>query len=125
MAVEEYSETKIDKDDLDPPLLFVFGKSINRKLVYIKLKIKGDKNRKRFATIILKGEEVTYEEKFYFCANADEDENEFETGAMTNANLLNARNAYRVNHGLLTSDEIVAIRESGFLWKRISDAAGI
>ena len=31
---------------------------------------------------------------------------------MTNANLLNARNAYRVNHGLLTSDEIVAIREN-------------
>ena len=45
LTVEEYSETKIDKDDLDPPLLFVFGKNINRKLVYIKLKIKG--NRKR------------------------------------------------------------------------------
>ena len=68
--------------------------------------------RKRFATIILKGEEVTYEERFYFCANADTDENEFETGSMTNENLLNARNAYRVNHGLLTSDEIVAIREN-------------
>ena len=45
LTVEEYSETKIDKDDLNPPLLFVFGKKINRKLVYIKLKIKG--NRKR------------------------------------------------------------------------------
>ena len=68
--------------------------------------------RKRFATIILKGEEVTYEERIYFCANADDDENEFETGSMTNANLLNARNAYRVKRGLLTSDEIVAIREN-------------
>ena len=68
--------------------------------------------RKRIATINLKGEEVTYEERFYFCANADVDENEFETGAMTNENLLNARNAYRVKMGLLTSDEIVAIRES-------------
>lgn len=67
--------------------------------------------RKRFATLIVKGEEVTYEERFYFCANADEDENEFETGSMTNTNLLNARNAYRVKRGLLTSDEIVAIRE--------------
>lgn len=67
--------------------------------------------RKRFATMILKGEEITYEEKFYLCANADADENEFETGSMTNANLLNARNAYRKKHGLLTSDEIVAIRE--------------
>lgn len=45
LTVEEYSETKIDKDDLDPPLLFVFGKSINRKLIYIKLKIKGDQKR--------------------------------------------------------------------------------
>ena len=67
--------------------------------------------RKRTTTIIIKGEEVTYEERFYFCANAD-DENEFQTGAMTNENLLNARNAYRVKMGLLTSDEIVAIRES-------------
>ncbi len=68
--------------------------------------------RKRLTTTIIKGDKVTYEEKFYFCANAADDENEFETGAMTNENLLNARNAYRVKHGLLTSDEIVAIRES-------------
>ena len=57
--------------------------------------------RKRTTSIILKGEEVTYEERFYFCANADENENEFETGAMTNENLLNARNAYRVKMRLL------------------------
>ena len=68
--------------------------------------------RKRITTITLKGEEVTYEEKFYFCTNAAENENEFESGAMTNENLLNARNAYRVKMGLLTSDEIVAIREN-------------
>ena len=68
--------------------------------------------RKRIATIVIKGEEVAYEERFYFCTNADADENEFETGAMTNKNLLNARNAYRIKSGLLTSDEIVAIRES-------------
>ena len=68
--------------------------------------------RKRVASILLKGEEVTYEERFYFCANADKDENEFETGSMTNENLLNARNAYRMKKGLLTSYEIVEIRES-------------
>lgn len=68
--------------------------------------------RKRITTITLKGEEVTYEEKFYLCTNAAENENEFENGAMTNENLLNARNAYRVKMGLLTSDEIVAIREN-------------
>lgn len=45
LTVTEYSETKIDKDDLGPPLLFVFGKNINRKLIYIKLKIKGDKKK--------------------------------------------------------------------------------
>lgn len=67
--------------------------------------------RKRYTTIMLKGDEVTYEERFYFCANTNADENEFETGSMTNENLLNARNAYRIKHGLLTSEEIVAIRE--------------
>lgn len=46
LTVAEYSETKIDKDDLNPPLLFVFGKDINKKLVYVKLKIKGDQKRR-------------------------------------------------------------------------------
>ncbi len=68
--------------------------------------------RKRFTSITLKGDKITYEERFYFCANSDENENEFETGSMANENLLKARNAYRVKHGLLTSDEIVAIREN-------------
>lgn len=68
--------------------------------------------RERLTSIIVKGENVTYEEKFYFCSNANEDENEFVTGAMANKNLLNARNAYRIKMGLLTSDEIIAIREN-------------
>ena len=41
LTVAEYSETLVDKDDDKPPLLFVFGKDVNSKLVYIKLKIKG------------------------------------------------------------------------------------
>ena len=68
--------------------------------------------RKRIATITIKGEDVAYDERFYFCANAVEVENEFEAGEMTTENLLNARNAYRMKMGLLTSDEIVAIREN-------------
>ena len=68
--------------------------------------------RKKNCAIIIKGEEVTYEARFYFCANTDEDENEFESGEMVNENLLNARNAYRVKMGLLTSNEIIAIREN-------------
>lgn len=68
--------------------------------------------RKRITSIELKGVEVDYEEKYYFCVNADEDENEFESGAMANENLLNARNVYRIKCGLLTSDEIIELRES-------------
>lgn len=45
LTVAEYSEATIYKDDLNPPLLFVFGKDINSKLVYVKLKIKGDYQR--------------------------------------------------------------------------------
>lgn len=66
--------------------------------------------RKRVATTIIKDEKIDYEEKYYYCANSKE-ENEFETGGMTNQNLLNARNAYRIKRDLLTSDGIVEIRE--------------
>lgn len=45
LRISEYSETKVDKDNLNPPLLFVFGKDINDKLVYVKLKIKGNQQR--------------------------------------------------------------------------------
>lgn len=41
LTIREYSETLVDKDDVNPPLLFVFGKDINDKQIYIKLKIKG------------------------------------------------------------------------------------
>lgn len=46
LTIAEYSETLIDKDDDKPPLLFVFGKDINSRLVYIKLKIKGDQTKR-------------------------------------------------------------------------------
>ncbi len=68
--------------------------------------------RKRSATITIKGDKVSYEERFFYCANGDGEANEFETGSMINENLLKARNAYRVKHGLLTSDDIVDIRKS-------------
>lgn len=45
LTIAEYSETKIDTDDLNPPLLFVFGKDIKSKLVYVKLKIKGEQQK--------------------------------------------------------------------------------
>lgn len=40
LRVQEYSETKIDKDDIHPPILFVFGKEIDGRMIYVKLKIK-------------------------------------------------------------------------------------
>ena len=43
LTIKEYSETLVDKDNLEPPLLYVFGKDISNKQVYIKVKIKGDK----------------------------------------------------------------------------------
>ena len=45
LTIADYSETLLDKDDLKPPLLFVFGKDINQKPIYIKLKIKEKKNK--------------------------------------------------------------------------------
>ena len=64
----------------------------------------------RMDETIIKGELVEYEEVYFACEKYDE-ENEFANGKMMNANLLRARNAYRKKMGLLTSDEIVAIRE--------------
>lgn len=46
LSLQEYVETLIDKDDDKPPLLFVFGKDINNRLVYIKLKIKGETTKR-------------------------------------------------------------------------------
>ena len=45
LTIEDYSETKIDTDDVHPPILYVFGKKIDEKLVYIKLKIR-ERNRR-------------------------------------------------------------------------------
>ena len=46
LTLQEYSETLIDTDNDKPPLLFVFGKYIGGKLIYIKLKIKDETARK-------------------------------------------------------------------------------
>ena len=46
LTISEYSETLVDRDDDNPPLLFVFGIDINNKLIYIKLKIKEEITKK-------------------------------------------------------------------------------
>lgn len=45
LKVEEYSETKIDTNDINPPILLVFGKDINDKLIYVKLKIRNQQKQ--------------------------------------------------------------------------------
>ena len=46
LTIENYSESLVDRDNLEPlAVLFVFGKDINERLVYIKLRIKGIEKR--------------------------------------------------------------------------------
>lgn len=67
--------------------------------------------RKRMTQVTIKGESIEYEEIYYLCKYSGEEENEFVLGKMNDTNLMNARNAYRVKKGLLTSGEIIKIRE--------------
>lgn len=43
LELDNYSESLIDKDNEAPPLLMVFGKDISGRLIYIKLKVRGDR----------------------------------------------------------------------------------
>jgi putative zinc finger/helix-turn-helix YgiT family protein len=81
--------------------------------------------RKREAMIIIKSEQVSYDESYFLCHNQDDGENTFENNALNKSNLLNARNAYRILKGLLTSDEIIDIREQyGLSQADLSDLLG-
>ena len=84
-------------------------------------KIHEIEERTRIAKTIIKGEEVDYEETYYFCINSDEDESEFVTGKMLNDNLFNARNMYRKAHNQFTSDDIVTIREKHGVFQAYPD----
>lgn len=63
---------------------------------------------KRRTKSLIKNQEVEHEETLYYCEVNDEI---FETAEMANKNMLNARNAYRKQNGLLTSNEIKEIRD--------------
>lgn len=67
--------------------------------------------RRRSTTTVIQGDRVTYEESFYVCPDTQHEDQCFKTGNLISQNFSNAHDAYRVKHGLLTSDEIVAIRE--------------
>ena len=82
------------------------------------------KLKTRKATVTIKGEKVHYDEEYFVCTEVNGD-NEFVTASIENANLLKARNEYRKKMGLLTSDEIVNIREKyGLSQVDLSQALG-
>ena len=66
--------------------------------------------RKRDSKLLVRGELVDYEEIYYLCLDGGYDDNEFCPAGIMDENLLRARDAYRRKYGLLTSAEIVEIR---------------
>lgn len=66
--------------------------------------------RRRSSQSIVKDEIVDYEEIYFQCPLTDEEENEFVSAVIMDDNLLRARDAYRKKKGLLTSNEILNIR---------------
>jgi len=73
-------------------------------------KIHEVEERTRMTSVVIKGEDISYQERYYYCENSDVEECEFETGIMMSENMMAARNAYRIIHNLLTSNEIIDIR---------------
>lgn len=67
--------------------------------------------RKRINKIKIKDEIIEYEEVYLVCPETDIEENEYTSAELMDANLLNARDAYREKKNLLTSQEIKAIRK--------------
>ncbi len=57
---------------------------------------------------IFKGEELSFEATYEYCANSDE---YLETEEMIKANSLAMKDAYRTKVGLLTSEEIIRVRQ--------------
>lgn len=48
LTISDYSETLADRDDSNPPLLFVFGKTVENRLIYIKIKNKEKQKGTRY-----------------------------------------------------------------------------
>lgn len=66
--------------------------------------------RTRTSKVKIKEESVEYLETYYICAE-DHEEYAFVPAKVMDENLLSARNAYRVAHGLMTSHEIMQLRK--------------
>lgn len=48
LTIEEYIETGKDRKDISLPKFYIFGKEVQGKLIYIKIKIRDKTNRKVF-----------------------------------------------------------------------------
>ena len=46
LQLSDYSESLLDRDDPNPPMLYVFGKTIEEKEIYIKIKIREQERRR-------------------------------------------------------------------------------
>ncbi|MDE7322362.1 MAG: DUF4065 domain-containing protein [Lachnospiraceae bacterium] len=87
--------------------------------------------RIRMSSTIIKGEKIFYEDHYFVCTNSNDENSvtedmnsekeklsqnkknrEFKTENLNNTNQMLAGNAYRKAHNLLSSDEIVDIREN-------------
>jgi len=66
--------------------------------------------RSRLTQGLVKGEVVDFEEIYFRCSLSEGEENEFVSAGMMDENLLRAGDAYRKKRGLLTSEEIIRIR---------------
>ncbi|TYB31274.1 MAG: DUF4065 domain-containing protein [Candidatus Mcinerneyibacterium aminivorans] len=64
--------------------------------------------KKEKVSIEIKGQEISYHEKYFYCENANE---EFIPGKLMNENLLRAKDTYRMKNDLLTSKQIKNIRQ--------------
>lgn len=60
---------------------------------------------------LIKSEPVSYREYVYKCNHYSAEDNSFVSGKFLDINLLAARDAYRIKHGLLASQEIIEIRQ--------------
>lgn len=61
---------------------------------------------------IIKDQEVDYNEKYCVCKNVPKDESEFYPGKFVDENLISAQNAYREKNSLMTTYEIVELRDN-------------
>ena len=90
-------------------------------------KVHDIEHRFELAEMVIKDEKVEYVAEFYLCpVTKCEDGNSWTAAGMLDENLFRAKDAYRVNHSLLKSDDIKNIRKKyGLTQKELSNLLGL